>query len=62
VFKYLREQPWPDRHAGLLASGDPVYERPDKASEPEPLPDHGLLVNYAPPYYWAAFVLAGDPD
>jgi len=24
VFKYLREQPRPDRHAGLLALGDPV--------------------------------------
>jgi len=30
VFKYLGEQPRPDRHAGLLALGDPVYERPDK--------------------------------
>ena len=45
VFKYLREQPRPDRHAGLLALGDPVYERPDSSSEPKPLPDHGLLVN-----------------
>ena len=45
VFKYLREQPRPDRHAGLLALGDPVYERPDKSSEPKPPPDHGLLVN-----------------
>ena len=45
VFKYLREQPRPDRHAGLLALGDPVYERPDKSSEPKPLPDRGLLVN-----------------
>jgi len=26
VFKYLREQPRPDRTAGLLALGDPVYE------------------------------------
>ena len=49
VFKYLREQPRPDRHAGLLALGDPVYERPDKASEPKPLPDHGLLVNVVIP-------------
>ncbi len=24
VFKYLREQPRPDRHAGLLALGDPI--------------------------------------
>ena len=49
VFKYLREQPRPDRHAGLLALGDPVYERPDKSSEPKPLPDHGLLVNVVVP-------------
>ena len=49
VFKYLREQPRPDRHAGLLALGDPVYERPDKSSEPQPLPDHGLLVNVVLP-------------
>ena len=49
VFKYLREQPRPDRHAGLLALGDPVYERPDKSSDPKPLPDHGLLVNVVVP-------------
>jgi len=49
VFKYLREQPRPDRHAGLLALGDPVYEHHDKSSEPEPLPDHGLLVNVVAP-------------
>jgi len=47
VFKYLREQPRPDLHSGLLALGDPVYERPDKSSEPKPPPDHGLLVNVA---------------
>ncbi len=47
LFKYLREQPRPDRHAGLLALGDPVYEHPDKSSEPKPVPDHGLLVNVA---------------
>ncbi len=45
MFKYLREQPRPDRHAGLLALGDPVYEQPDKSSEPKPPPDHGLLLN-----------------
>jgi tetratricopeptide (TPR) repeat protein len=45
VLKYLREQPRPDRHAGLLALGDPVFERPDALSEPKPPPDHGLLVN-----------------
>ena len=49
VFKYLREQPRPDRHAGLLALGDPVYERPDESSEPRPTPDHGLLVNVVAP-------------
>jgi tetratricopeptide (TPR) repeat protein len=49
VFKYLREQPRPGRHAGLLALGDPVYERPDTSSEPKPLPAHGLLVNVVMP-------------
>jgi tetratricopeptide (TPR) repeat protein len=49
VLKYLRVQPRPDRHAGLLALGDPIYERPDKSSEPQPLPDHGLLVNVVAP-------------
>jgi hypothetical protein len=49
VFKYLREQPRPDRHAGLLALGDPMYERHDGSSEPKPLPDHGLLVNMVAP-------------
>ncbi len=49
VFKYLREQPRPDLHAGLLALGDPVYKRPDKSSELKPLPDHGLLVNVVTP-------------
>ena len=49
VFKYLRQQPRPDRHAGLLALGDPAYERPDKSSDPKPLPDHGLLVNMVAP-------------
>ena len=49
VFKYLREQSRPNRHAGLLALGDPVYDRPDASSEPKPLPDHGLLVNVVTP-------------
>jgi len=49
VFKYLREQPRLGRHAGLLALGDPVYERPDASSEPKPLPDHGLLVSMVAP-------------
>jgi CHAT domain-containing protein/tetratricopeptide (TPR) repeat protein len=29
VFRYLRQLPRPDRHAGLLAVGDPVFESPD---------------------------------
>ncbi len=45
VVKYLREQPGPHRHAGLLALGDPVYAQPDKSSEPKPAPDHGLMLN-----------------
>ena len=45
VFKYLREQPRPDRHAGLLALGDPVYERPGHVERARAVPDHGLLVN-----------------
>jgi len=45
VYKYLRDQPRPDRYAGLLALGDPVYECQEKLSEPKPPPDHGLLVN-----------------
>jgi tetratricopeptide (TPR) repeat protein len=49
VFRYLREQPRPDRHAGLLALGDPVFERHDESSEPKPLPEHGLLVNVVAP-------------
>jgi CHAT domain len=49
VWKYLREQPRPDRHAGLLALGDPVYRRPDESTEPQPLPDHGLLVQVVTP-------------
>jgi tetratricopeptide (TPR) repeat protein len=49
VYKYLREQPRPDSHAGLLALGDPIYERPDKSSDPAPVPHHGLLVNVVTP-------------
>jgi hypothetical protein len=51
VFKYMREQPRPDRHAGLLALGDPVFNHPDKSSEPKPSqsPGHGLLVNGVAP-------------
>jgi CHAT domain-containing protein len=49
VFRYLRQQPRPDRRAGLLALGDPDFERPDQSSEPGPMPDHGLLVNVVSP-------------
>jgi tetratricopeptide (TPR) repeat protein len=49
VYKYLREQPRADRHAGLLALGDPIYERPDESRKPLPLPDHGMLVNVVLP-------------
>jgi hypothetical protein len=49
VFKYLREQPRPGRHAGLLALGDPIYGRPHETNSPSPLPDHGLLVNLTVP-------------
>jgi tetratricopeptide (TPR) repeat protein len=49
IFKYLREQPRPGRNSGLLALGDPVYERPDQSGEPKPPPDHGLLVNLVAP-------------
>ncbi len=49
VLEQLREQPHPDPHAGLLALGDPVYKPPEKASEPKPLPNHGLLVNAVVP-------------
>jgi tetratricopeptide (TPR) repeat protein len=45
VFKYLREQPRPESHPGLLALGDPVYERTDKSGNPKPLPKTGLLLN-----------------
>jgi CHAT domain/PDZ domain len=49
VFKYLRERPRPNRHAGLLAVGDPVFERLGATSEPQATPDHGLLVNVVAP-------------
>jgi CHAT domain-containing protein len=38
VFKYLREQSRPDRRAGLLVLGDPVYEHPDGSEHFAPLP------------------------
>jgi tetratricopeptide (TPR) repeat protein len=49
VLTYLREQPRPDRHAGLLVLGDPVFEHHEEPSAPEPLPAHGLLVNIVVP-------------
>jgi tetratricopeptide (TPR) repeat protein len=49
VFKYLREQPRPNRHTGLLALGDPIFLHPDKSNQPRPLPEHGLLVNVVVP-------------
>ncbi|MGO9468107.1 MAG: tetratricopeptide repeat protein [Isosphaeraceae bacterium] len=45
VFEYLRNKPRPDRHAGLLALGDPVYDNPSQSNDPKPTPDHGLLLN-----------------
>jgi tetratricopeptide (TPR) repeat protein len=44
VYHYLRLRPRPDRQAGLLALGDPVYQRPGEPRNPQPTPDHGLLV------------------
>jgi hypothetical protein len=49
VWKFLRQQPRPDRQAGLLALGDPVYRRPDASSQPAPPPDNGLLVKVVVP-------------
>jgi hypothetical protein len=49
VWKYLREQPRPDRHAGLLALGDPIFKDSQRSKLPGPLPDHGLLVNLVVP-------------
>ncbi len=49
VLRYLRKQPRPDQHSGLLALGDPVYAQADKSSEPQSVPDHGLLVTAVVP-------------
>jgi hypothetical protein len=46
VFRYLREQPHPDRNAPLLALGDPIFGPQVKPRDSEP-PDHGLLINVA---------------
>ena len=35
LFKYLREQARPNRHAGLLAVGDPIYERARQVERPQ---------------------------
>ncbi len=41
IFKFLRERPRLDRHAGLLALGNPVYERPGSGVvfDPTPAPE-----------------------
>jgi hypothetical protein len=50
VLTYLRQQPHPDPHAGLLALGDPVFdELPTTPTEPGPLPEHGLLLTRVVP-------------
>jgi len=49
VFQYLRQLPRPDRRAGLLAVGDPVFDRPDASSPPHAMPDHGLLITIVLP-------------
>jgi CHAT domain len=49
VFRYFRKQPRSDLHAGLLALSDPVYQSQGAASDAEPLPDHGVLVNVVVP-------------
>ena len=54
VYKSLRELPRPDRHVGLLALGDPVYDRADESSEAPPLPDRGLLIDVVYPGSYAA--------
>jgi CHAT domain-containing protein len=33
----------------LLALGDPIFERPERSSQSQPLPDHGLLVKLVAP-------------
>jgi tetratricopeptide (TPR) repeat protein len=45
VWKYMREQPRPDRDAGLRALGAPVYKHSDKSDDPKPLPTNGVLLN-----------------
>ncbi len=49
VWKYLREQPRPLPNAGLLALGDPVFEKPERTNESKPLPDQGLLIQVVLP-------------
>jgi hypothetical protein len=49
VWKYLHQQRRPDRQAGLLALGDPIFEDSQRSKMPNPLPDHGLLVNLVVP-------------
>jgi tetratricopeptide (TPR) repeat protein len=49
VLTYLREQLRPDRHAGQLVLGDPIFAQREEPSAPEPGPAHGLLVNQVVP-------------
>jgi CHAT domain-containing protein len=44
VYKYLTERPRPDRHAGLLALGDPIYSHPKEPGQSEP----GAMSDRAP--------------
>jgi tetratricopeptide (TPR) repeat protein len=62
IFQYLRDQPRPGRHAGLLALGDPIYEPADRSTASKPLPDHGMLINMVAPGSNAAIhgLKAGD--
>jgi hypothetical protein len=48
---YIRSQPGGEAKGGLLALGDPVFDRPGTPSDPEsgPLPDHGLLLTVVVP-------------
>jgi tetratricopeptide (TPR) repeat protein len=45
VLKYLRKRTRPDRLAGLLALGDPVFQPQDTSNDPAGAPDHGLLLD-----------------
>jgi hypothetical protein len=51
LLTHLRSQPRAGTPGGLLALGDPAFDRPGPSSDPEsgPLPDHGLLVTVVVP-------------